>query len=30
MIWNEYFDPKISTFLVFGGGGKENGRWSMG
>jgi len=25
MIWNEDFDPKIRTFWVFGGGGKENG-----
>jgi len=23
MIWNEDFDPKIRTFCVFGGGGKE-------
>jgi hypothetical protein len=23
MIWNEDFDPKIRTFWVFGGGGKE-------
>jgi len=23
MIWNEDFDPKIPTFWVFGGGGKE-------
>jgi len=23
MIWNEDFDPKILTFWVFGGGGKE-------
>jgi hypothetical protein len=23
MIWNEHFDPKIRTFWVFGGGGKE-------
>jgi len=23
MIWNEDFDPKIHTFWVFGGGGKE-------
>ena len=22
-IWNEDFDPKIRTFWVFGGGGKE-------
>jgi hypothetical protein len=26
MIWNEYFDPKIRTYWVFGGGGKE--KWS--
>jgi hypothetical protein len=23
MIWSEDFDPKIRTFCVFGGGGKE-------
>jgi hypothetical protein len=26
MIWNEDFDPKIRTFWVFGGGGKEKWR----
>jgi hypothetical protein len=25
MIWDEDFDPKIRTFWVFEGGGKENG-----
>jgi len=29
MIWDEVFDPKIRTFRVFRGGGKENGGWSM-
>jgi len=28
MIWDEDFDPKIHTFWVFEGGGKENGAWS--
>jgi len=27
MIWNEDFDPKIHTFWIFGGGGKE--KWSV-
>jgi len=30
MVWDEDFDPKIHTFWVFEGGGKENGAWSMG
>jgi len=25
MVWDEDFDPKIRTFWVFEGGGKENG-----
>jgi hypothetical protein len=29
MIWNEDFDLKNHTFWGFGGGGKENGGWSM-
>jgi len=29
MIWDEDFDPKICTFWVFEGAGKENGVWSM-
>jgi hypothetical protein len=29
MIWDEDFGPKICTFFVFEGGGKENGDWSM-
>jgi len=28
MIWNEDFDPKICTFWVFRGGGKEK-KWSF-
>jgi len=32
MIWDEDFDPKIRTFRVFEGGGKENGAgvWTDG
>jgi len=29
MVLDEDFEPKIRTFWVFGGGGKENGAWSM-
>jgi len=29
MIWDEDFDPKIRTFWVFEGGGKENDASSM-
>ena len=29
MVWDEDFDPKIRTFWVFEGGGKENGAWSI-
>jgi len=29
MIWNEDFHQKNRTFWVFGGGGEENGPWSM-
>jgi len=30
MVWDEDYDPKIHTFWVFEGGGKENGALEYG